>query len=312
MLRSLCLVAVTVMLAGCEPPKKLDPTQKIEPARSTEARKVSFAADKTYAIRPTTLMMRDSYATYCRLGQASQFVSFPVGAGEWYGNCNHDIVLAKGPAARVRLSNGQYAGVFEIERIKPGEFARVVESFNLSGAIPVTDKMPLHRFRPNAIHILAADANSEESFRRAVLEAFPAIQPRTAGEITEVIVPRCKANRAQKDFGGIVSLSCDVLRGDEIAAERNRIARIKERSAAVNARVREILNEGKAPTKVDLAPPPSNSGTAMGSPALFEGSSYAAFTSAQLQAYCVQDWKTRTQSDGRTEYNPCHRKDAFN
>lgn len=48
-----------------------------------------------------------------------------------------------------------------------------------------------------------------------------------------------------------------------------------------------------------------------GSPPLFEGSSYAAFTPEQLQAYCQQSWQTRTGTTGRTEYNPCTQRAAF-
>lgn len=42
-----------------------------------------------------------------------------------------------------------------------------------------------------------------------------------------------------------------------------------------------------------------------------EGAPYAAFTSEALRAYCAQPWEMRVGADGRTEYNPCHRRDAF-
>ncbi|MEM9097313.1 MAG: hypothetical protein AAGC79_02220 [Pseudomonadota bacterium] len=49
-----------------------------------------------------------------------------------------------------------------------------------------------------------------------------------------------------------------------------------------------------------------------GSPPLTEGTPYSAFTKEQIAAYCAQDWATRTRDDGRTEFNPCSRRDAFN
>ena len=48
-----------------------------------------------------------------------------------------------------------------------------------------------------------------------------------------------------------------------------------------------------------------------GSPPLFEGTSYALFTPEHIQAYCMQNWRTRPSSDGRTEYNPCTERSAF-
>lgn len=46
-------------------------------------------------------------------------------------------------------------------------------------------------------------------------------------------------------------------------------------------------------------------------PPLFEGSRYADFTPEQISAFCGEDWETRISASGRTEYNPCHRRDAF-
>jgi hypothetical protein len=45
---------------------------------------------------------------------------------------------------------------------------------------------------------------------------------------------------------------------------------------------------------------------------LNEGAAYAAFSADDIQGFCAQSWETRRASDGRTEYNPCHRRDAFN
>lgn len=46
-------------------------------------------------------------------------------------------------------------------------------------------------------------------------------------------------------------------------------------------------------------------------PALFEGSPFAAFTATDIERYCAETWETRIAADGRTEYNPCKRRDAF-
>ncbi|MEM1278236.1 MAG: translation initiation factor 2 [Pseudomonadota bacterium] len=48
------------------------------------------------------------------------------------------------------------------------------------------------------------------------------------------------------------------------------------------------------------------------SPPLYEGTDYALFTDEQVAAYCDQDWETRKDPNGRTEFNPCSRRDAFN
>lgn len=48
-----------------------------------------------------------------------------------------------------------------------------------------------------------------------------------------------------------------------------------------------------------------------GSPSLFEGTRYDAFSPQVIQAYCAQPWETRSSPLGRTEYNPCYRRDAF-
>lgn len=52
-------------------------------------------------------------------------------------------------------------------------------------------------------------------------------------------------------------------------------------------------------------------GVLPGSPPLFEGTPLASFTPAQIQAYCGMPWETRISASGRTEYNPCRRRDAF-
>ncbi len=48
-----------------------------------------------------------------------------------------------------------------------------------------------------------------------------------------------------------------------------------------------------------------------GLPPLYEGSDYSAFSKELLERYCKEGWRTRTAPSGRTEYNPCYRRDAF-
>ena len=181
---------------------------------------VSFDPDLTYVIRPTTLDVRESYATYCRLGAANAYTVFAGSNTGSPGTCDQEQIIAEGPVARVRLADGQLAGVFTVAEPSNGRFARVVDSYNLGGSIPVTDQMPLHRFRSNAVHVLAASAESEAAFQRAVLGTFPSIQQRLSGEITETIAPKCKANASSKLVNRIASLSCEVLRGNQIAGKK--------------------------------------------------------------------------------------------
>lgn len=322
-MRSLPLVAVLAFVAGCANPDNLDPTKKIAPAKSTAAAQVTFDPERSYAIRPTTLDVRESFATYCRLGTASQYTVFAGSITGSQGNCNQDQIVAEGPIARVRLGNGQLAGVFELDNATEGRFARVVDSYNLGGSIPVTGAMPLHQFRANAVHVLASDSASEQAFQQAILQTFPSIQNRLAGRITETIAPRCKANRSKNAPFKIASLTCDVLRGAQIAAERERQAKLSAERRVFSAELRETLSQGKIPTDAELAAAAaaakeasavSSAPTApaiAGSPALFEGSKYAAFTPELIEAYCQQDWQTRVRADGRTEYNPCFRREAF-
>lgn len=44
---------------------------------------------------------------------------------------------------------------------------------------------------------------------------------------------------------------------------------------------------------------------------LFEGSRYSAFSPTDIERYCAEPWETREGAGGRTEYNPCKRRDAF-
>ncbi len=43
----------------------------------------------------------------------------------------------------------------------------------------------------------------------------------------------------------------------------------------------------------------------------YEGSPFSAFTASDIERLCAEPWETRVSADGRTEYNPCKRRDAF-
>ncbi len=62
-----------------------------------------------------------------------------------------------------------------------------------------------------------------------------------------------------------------------------------------------------APTLPKAANPPSLAAA----PSLYENAPYAAFTPAQIAEFCKQDWRTRREPGGRTEYNPCYERGAF-
>ena len=65
-----------------------------------------------------------------------------------------------------------------------------------------------------------------------------------------------------------------------------------------------VGNERKAEMSAPNAP------TAL-HPLLFEGSPFAAFDADDIERFCAETWETRIGADGRTEYNPCKRRDAF-
>ena len=73
---------------------------------------------------------------------------------------------------------------------------------------------------------------------------------------------------------------------------------------------RTVLNAETAPAS-STPSAPTTAPAIPGSPPLFEGTPYASFTPEQIAAYCAQDWSERTGPNGRTEYNPCKRRDAF-
>ncbi|MEM7023869.1 MAG: hypothetical protein AAF637_14935 [Pseudomonadota bacterium] len=49
----------------------------------------------------------------------------------------------------------------------------------------------------------------------------------------------------------------------------------------------------------------------LSAPSLFEGSPFSAFDASDIERYCAERWETRVAPDGRTEYNPCRRREVF-
>jgi hypothetical protein len=50
---------------------------------------------------------------------------------------------------------------------------------------------------------------------------------------------------------------------------------------------------------------------AIDGPRPVEGARLSSFSDGQMNAYCAQDWEERVATDGRSEFNPCKRKDEF-
>ncbi|MEM9138686.1 MAG: hypothetical protein AAGB15_02560 [Pseudomonadota bacterium] len=85
-------------------------------------------------------------------------------------------------------------------------------------------------------------------------------------------------------------------------------------AAAVEEAVRAVVGTDPKPVEprqVEAEPAEPEPVAGVGTPALYEGSPYAAFTPAMIQGFCAQTWTTRTAADGRTEYNPCTQRAAF-
>lgn len=109
---------------------------------------------------------------------------------------------------------------------------------------------------------------------------------------------------------GKLALTLDVACGTVLTTAQNTpppTAQLNEEdvqlAAAVEAAVRQVVAQ-PLPAKAQPA-------TATSQAELYEGSPYAAFSAAEIQSYCGQDWTTRVAANGRTEYNPCTQRSAF-
>lgn len=302
-------------LAGCVPSVKERTTLKT-PAAVADPAAVTFAAGETYVIQPVSLTAKENATTFCRLGNVTRYSVYPSGQLGYYGNCDQDIQIAVGPQSRVKLLNGMTVGVYRVQRAKDGVFGAVIEKYDQNTAVGISGPRPLYRFRPGAVNVLAPDAQSEAIFREAVQAAFPGIAGRMAGMIDGTLVPRCRG--VGRNPGRPQSLNCEALAGreaEQFLARRTTNAAVLGRIAGVRP-----SQPAAAPSAAASAPtgsaaaasaPAAPAAAVAGSPPLHEGASYAAFTPAQIQAYCAQDWRERTGADGRTEYNPCYRREVF-
>lgn len=96
----------------------------------------------------------------------------------------------------------------------------------------------------------------------------------------------------------------------EAVADTQRMAAAVEkalRQVAAEPSSRPVTQAVAKPTRQATVPAPASRTPAL----LYEGSPYAAFTAAEIQAYCGQGWTTRVAANGRTEYNPCTQRSAF-
>lgn len=59
-----------------------------------------------------------------------------------------------------------------------------------------------------------------------------------------------------------------------------------------------------------LTQPAASSDTTIAA-SYYEGSPFSAFDATDIERLCAEPWETRVSADGRTEYNPCKRRDAF-
>ncbi|MEM9140802.1 MAG: hypothetical protein AAGB15_13335 [Pseudomonadota bacterium] len=107
-----------------------------------------------------------------------------------------------------------------------------------------------------------------------------------------------------------VALAVDAASGALLTHTPNPVKAVFTYQAEL--RDRALGQSTPSPASAPAAAPPQPAFPPVpGSPPLYEGSSYAAFTEDQIAVYCTQNWSTRPGPDGRTEYNPCTERSAF-
>ncbi|MGF1553536.1 MAG: hypothetical protein ACFBWO_13720 [Paracoccaceae bacterium] len=121
--------------------------------------------------------------------------------------------------------------------------------------------------------------------------------------------------------GGLIGIGVDAISGATLEHDPNPVRVAFDDPAprtpggviappvapAVEEGTAAVVTAMDAPRETAAAPAVAASQAA----SLLEGARYAAFTEAQIADYCTQDWTTRTNREGRTEYNPCHERSAF-
>lgn len=196
---------------------------------------------------------------------------------------------------RTRLADGSLLAIYEVEDAITGEFSPVASLSDLNTLKVFIDRRPVYRFQRGAVHVLARPQSDDAGLRQAFVAAFPDTQGRLYGQRLRTFQAICDGNA--------IAPTCGV--GKEAGVEGPLI--IQESLDGT----RTILNSETGPAPQAPAPAPVPADTVAGSPPLVEGTPYAAFTPEQITAYCAQDWSERLRPDGRTEYNPCKRRDAF-
>lgn len=121
-------------------------------------------------------------------------------------------------------------------------------------------------------------------------------------------------------FGGAIGVGVDIATGAGLSHSPNPVivnfdnpTRTEPVPAPAGQPVERIATSARKPEQVakQITRAKPVYAAVPGSPPLYEGSAYSAFTPDQIAAYCGQDWATRYDASGRTEYNPCKRRDAF-
>lgn len=132
---------------------------------------------------------------------------------------------------------------------------------------------------------------------------------------------RAVARLGADDAGADIDLRDAILRGTGCAiAEPPRLRLIGYEDGGRGIEIATDCTQARAPGSIDHQASRRlieeiergiQTVSTQGLPPLYEGSDYSAFTKAQIERYCAEDWEVRTAPSGRTEYNPCKRRDAF-
>lgn len=261
---------------------------------------ISFDASKTWAaIELASRSVRTGILVFCDMRGTRRYRPQKTTLS---GRCGDQRSFTIGTfdgsvffeATRTQLPDGTLLAIYEIEDPMSGEFAPIARSVNANFPLQVlVDQRPVYQFQRGAVHLLARPQSDQANLRGAFLGAFPDTETRLSGRILRTFQPICDGNKRTPKCG--VGAESGV-RGPVIIRESR-------------DGTRTVLN---APASAPQQTAPAQTyATVPGSPPLVEGTRYSAFTPAQINAYCAQDWSERVRADGRTEYNPCKRKDAF-
>lgn len=261
---------------------------------------ITFDPSKTWAaIELASRSVRTGILVFCDMRGTR---SYRPQKTTWSGRCGDQQSFAIGTydgsvffdATRTQLPDGTLLAIYEIEDPMSGEFAPIARSVNANFPLQVlVDERPVYQFQRGAVHVLARPQSNQTNLRSAFLNAFPGTETRVSGRTLRTFQPICDGNNRTPTCG--VGPESGV-RGPVIIRESRDGTRTVLNTPASAPRQ-------SAPVQTYDAVP--------GSPPLVEGTRYASFTPEQIKAYCAQDWSERVRDDGRTEYNPCKRKNAF-